>query len=402
MSRPFLPEEHVTPSWSRLEVARPGSWWRVKEVYIRLTGGASLVYGLSGFANPAETRDPRRRTALEAFSALPLEAERQRLQAYLDTLKGVEGSRTDQNAMRDCLPEMLSFVQVFGPIGIGWGMELPVLNPDADRLEREVDRLKHRELERQFGKPLREGSARHGAQGWKVTFYGMAAGRWGTGTVRRWRTWPSGDFETRLELDDRLFADLLWSIMDEQRDLLAAIQLANAIAGGTSTEIRDAARAVGGGSGDVTFNLGIPGETDWSRAIAGDPPPDQWQPFAPGSRVTWPIFGRMVLADLIGRQLNFVEPRVEIDGSDHFLMAWRARSLLEVIYLELFEHVRKRLEFGLGTCGVCGGVIVRTRKASSVRNRWHRGCAAAGRQRNWRQANRRDRAPPLKQQHEVV
>lgn len=392
MSRPFLPQEHVTTSWPRLEVARPGSWWKVEEVYVRLTGGASLVYLLHGFSNPAEARDSRGRTALEALTALPLEAERQRLQAYLDTLKGVEGSRRDQATMRACLPELLSFVRVFGPIGVGWGMELPVRNPDADRLEREVDRLKHRELERHFGKPLRQVSSRQSEQGWKVTFYGMAAGRWGTGTVRRWRTWPGGDFETRLELDDRLFADLLWSIMDEQRALLTAIRLANAIAGGRSTDIRDAARAVGGESGDVTFNLGIPGETDWTRAIAGAPPPDQWKPFAPGSRVKWPLFGRMVLADLIGRQLNFVEPRVEIDGSDRFLMAWRARSLLEVVYLQLFEHLRQRPEFGLGTCAVCTGVIVRTRKSPRVQNRWHRGCAATGRQRNWRLARRSVRA----------
>lgn len=360
----------------------------VAEVYVRLTGGASLIYSLRGFANPAEARDSRGRSALEALTAIPLEAERQQLQAYLDTLKGVEGSRADQDEMRACLSELVSFVTVFGPIGVGWGMEMPVRNPDADRLEREVDRLRHRELERQYGKTLRQVTTRHGEQGWKVTFYGMAAGRWGTGTVRRWRTWPSGDFDTRLELDDRLFADLLWSIMDEQRDLLAAIRLANAIASGRSMEIRDAALAFGGGSGDMTLNLGIPGETDWSRAIAGAPPSGQWKPFASGSRVRWPLFGRMLLADLIGRQLNFAEPRVEIDGSDRFLMAWRARSLLEVVYLQLFEHVRQRLDFGMGSCAVCGGVILRTRKSPRVQNRWHRGCAATGRQRNWRLAKR--------------
>ena len=112
-------------------VGTPGLPWSVRKVYVAITGGARMCYelGQSTTGNLLERRDERNRIALEAFTALRFPEMTAALQAYLESLRGVPGATLDQPPMLAALGELVAFVRRFGPLGIGWGMTMPVENP---------------------------------------------------------------------------------------------------------------------------------------------------------------------------------------------------------------------------------------------------------------------------------
>ena len=116
---------------------------------------------------------------------------------------------------------------------------------------------------------------------------------------------------------------------------------------------------------------------------------ERLQPSAgPAHRVGWVILGRWFLTGLIGRQIDISMPLVDVSPDERGQIRWRATSVLAVMYLELLDYVRRHEESGIGTCGRCGGPILRTRKSGPSGNRWHRGCRA-GRVERWRAARER-------------
>jgi len=124
---------------------------------------------------------------------------------------------------------------------------------------------------------------------------------------------------------------------------------------------------------------------DWRTANRGMVPSSGWfRPFeVHESNVDWVALGRMVLAEHIDVKLSDTTVGVGLrDGIPAF--GWRIGSLLEVIYLQLLDHVRQRLAFGVGNCDFCGAPILRVRRGQ----RWHSGCAPAGRQRESRAARK--------------
>jgi len=105
-----------------------------------------------------------------------------------------------------------------------------------------------------------------------------------------------------------------------------------------------------------------------------------WQPFkAHRGQVDWETLGWSVLAQHLSRVLTWGALRVGLRGHRPQL-GWRVGSLVEVMYLQLLEHVTQHPDFGIGQCDYCGAPILRVRR----QQRWHTGCAPAGRQRESR------------------
>jgi hypothetical protein len=339
----------------------PGLPWSVRRVDVELTlAGPSFVYTLKAGSDGRDVltlRDRRDRLALEAFSALPLDA----MQRELEVIVAAE-HELDQRRLRSAFADLASFSKRFGPLGIGWGMTLPVTNPAAERAERQ---LRDTERQRRGREPSEEPWPK---SPWVVSFYGQAAGRRGFGDVRRLAGAPRPH-------------DTLDRIGTEQRDLRMALQFVEAIA-------RDDERALRALIKETEWARGIslrvdPQGTDWRRVRIGGPRLGRraWDPFAPGEDVDWRLFARLLLSNLVSRQLAFVLPYVDIDAEGRFRQDLRPTSVLEVIYMQLLEHVQERLSFGVTWCGYCGGAILRTRKPGSrTTNRWHgKRCANAGR-----------------------
>jgi hypothetical protein len=384
--------------------------WRAREIYIALTGGIRLRYRLAEAdrrVNLLEERDERSRLALEAFSALPITQMTSALDTYLESLRGQPAAQRDQARMRDALGELVAFVRRFGPLGIGWGMTMQVTNPEADNLARRLEAAERRERDVE---PAAAAHAPRSETRWVASFHGQAAGRWGMGQVRSVRTWESDDLAQRIELDDTILSDGLGRIAEEQADLNDALRLVEQIAladepgeqpDGSQDPGAARLRAFIGTKGGWLIGLSIddpdPLGTNWRRARLGGPARRGpfWNPLAAGEDVDWRLFARLILSNLIGRQLNYVLPYLDVNDEGRFLLDLRPSSTLEVIYLQLLEHVRQRLAFGVGTCHYCGGAILRTRhRDSPTGNQWHRGrCSSAGRARRLREEEASRGAP---------
>lgn len=176
------------------------------------------------------------------------------------------------------------------------------------------------------------------------------------------------------------------------RELAAAVRLADALSRGNVFEIRD---AIGDFPRRPAFDVRDHATDsslafEWRTANRGMVPSSGWfRPFeVHESNVDWVVLGRMVLIEHIDVKLSETSVGVGLrDGNPAF--GWRIGSLLEVVYLQLLDHVRQRLAFGIWNCDLCGAPILRVRRGQ----RWHSGCAPAGRQRESRAARKlRDRS----------
>ena len=363
----------------------PGEWWTVEQ--IDLSPGFLLFYNLSPRqSRPSDVRDRRGRTALEAFGALPTQAMADRLEAYRASL-GTEGewATEDANAL---IVELISFVRTFGPIGVGWGAEFGVRNPDAEVAEREVQR-QHWQLmgldPDQFGQ--RDMSRE---QFWTVTYQVHGPGRTGLPMVSRNLWYPGKPWPERVRLNDLGLPHDYWiDIVEAVRELRETVALAEAVAGRDQLACRSAIREFMPGDPEINFGPPAPSRVDYGPALRGARPArGLLKPFAlPSHRIDWVILGRRFLAELIGRQIDFAMPLADVTASEEIAVRWRTTSVLEVVYLELLDHVRRHPDFGIGTCGKCGGPIVRTRRPGVSGNRWHPGCRG-GRIGTWREKKR--------------
>jgi hypothetical protein len=97
------------------------------------------------------------------------------------------------------------------------------------------------------------------------------------------------------------------------------------------------------------------------------------------TNVDWETLGWTVLTQHLSRMLTWGSLRVVLRGNRPHL-GWRVGSLVEVMYLQLLEHITQHPDFRIGQCDYCGAPILRVRREQ----RWHSGCAPAGRQRESR------------------
>jgi hypothetical protein len=170
-------------------------------------------------------------------------------------------------------------------------------------------------------------------------------------------------------------------------DLLAAVRLVDAVSRGDRFELRDLIRTYRRipvfDVRDYPTRSAI--ALDWRTANLGMKPADGWfRPFeVHEAQVDWVALGRMLLVEQISLQLSQTSIGVGLAG-DTPAFAWRIGSLLEVIYIQLYEHIRQHPGFGIGQCDYCGAPILRVRRVQ----RWHSGCAPAGRQRESRAARK--------------
>lgn len=346
-------------------IAVPYQWWSVDDVAV---GPQLTLYYRLGERRPLRDddghwlRDERGRVALEAFGALPLPSMYERFRAHRDSLKGREDVEPEQAPMLECLGELVGFVRTFGPLGFNWARTFEVRNPDADRA-RSV-----------LAEPGR----------WQVRL--PALGEVGLPRVSQLRAHPELPWETRVRWeDDALPQDFLGPLPGgplcwQQENLHAALRLTNALADGHRDGVRDALRRI---PGYGTFRVRdsadrAPVDIDWRDAMRtpGAPASGWWAPFEvhPG-QVDWIAAGHLWLATFLSAQLAWTRVAIGLDAQARFRSRWIVGSLMEVIYLQLVEHVERRLGFGVGWCGYCGGPILRVRQ----KQRWHRKCANAGR-----------------------
>ena len=360
----------------------PGAWWIVEEV--ALNGPSTLYYRLKpSQAKPSAVRDERGRSALEAFAALPMKAMEDRLRAYGRALREDATTEWDGAHALELVAELVTFVRTFGPIGVGWGGDFGVQNNEADRLQREIDTAHWVALGIDPGSV----SSTEPSSFWRASFWGHGPGRGALPRVER-RYWhPNEPWSERVRLgDEGLPCDGWSSLADEYKDLNLTLELAEAIAQGDQFGCRRATAKFVGENTDFWVGAPRPLTTDYGRALNGiRPASGHVKLFAlPDHQVDWVVLGKSLVADLITRQIDFAMPAVDLSADEGFAVRWRATSVLEVIYLQLLEHVRHRSSFGIGRCEACGGPILRTRHLGGTGNRWHSGCGSRGRVRRWR------------------
>jgi hypothetical protein len=370
-------------------VLLPEMWLSVEQVIV---DGTRLFYRL-GPALPLRDalgrhrHDDRGRVALEAFMALPFAAMYGRLNSYVASLG--DGAEADAAGYRSAFRELVAFVEVFGPLGLEWSRMYLVENPEADRLATENERLKLEALGIDQAQARRVGGL--GTDVWRAGFFQPGILR--PGLVERVRTYPELPWDERVRLgDERVHHDDLgvvngglfsW-VYGVVRDVL---RLVEALARANPIEIRSALSAmprypafwVGGRRDDSALTL------DWRATIKGIAPSDGWfKPFMEHpTQVDWTGLGWRVLAEHFSYALS--ETRMGVGLPDGKLrLGWRIGSLIEVIYLQLFDHVQRHPDFGIGRCDGCGAPILRVRR----QQRWHSGCAPAGRQRESRAARK--------------
>ena len=239
---------------------------------------------------------------MEAFTALDLDAMGERLREYL---AGRAGREPDQEGLRHALREIVGFVRTFGPLGIGWGMTLPVENPEAERLERKL-------LAGVVPETRSESS-------WVASFYGQGAGRWGPGLVRRRHSFPRADLATRLAMDEGMPGDLGRGSSTSRRT--CGTHSGSRTRSRVTTRTYCAGSSRRGRSGYGTFRLRTstqPATTGGASARRVTDTQVDRRRFAAGGDIDWRVFARLMLSNLIGRQLNFVLPYVEVEESRRF------------------------------------------------------------------------------------
>jgi hypothetical protein len=330
-------------------------------------------------------RDPLGRTALEAFGALPLGQMYDRVQSLEEAWRAtaeatraaiVEGDPDRlPRQMLGGLAELVQFVNTFGPLGLDWSRTHPVANQEADRA--------------------------HGRSGrsrlWQVVFPGPGFGIPRVVPV----TYSKGPWADRVRMGDMVLphdflgVERTGPFWNDQDDLRRVLKLVVVLA---ETEpnpiaIRDAAGNLPGfGQYDVRDRgPRDPVDIRWRdamrypRDMGGRP----WLPFEEHpTAVNWPKMGRLMLAQYLSAQLAWTRIEAGMDTSDRIRTRWTPRSLMEVIYLQLLEHVEDRLAFGVAWCPNCGGPVLRTRRSELTQNRAHRGCAALLRKRRQRERAR--------------
>ncbi|HEV8280691.1 MAG TPA: hypothetical protein VGQ02_02435 [Candidatus Limnocylindrales bacterium] len=385
---------------NQLNLAPPHSWWTVKAVAVGMAGGPGLFYRL-GPRKPLRdrtgrwVRDAAGRTALEAFGALPL-GEMYRRLAEVDATWRATGDDATRAALiaadpqgerrrwQDALRELVDFVTTFGPLGFDWSRTYPVENRDADQA---LDRGRAPDT-----------TVERTARRWRVVFPspGFAGAR-----VTQVRTNPAGTWSERIEAGDELLAQdflgvepsgPLWNHHDDLRRVLALV----ATLGEVSPNPHAIRAAAGNMPGLGEYDVRDPGIRDpidrpWREAML--PPRNVgarlWAPFVEHpARVVWPTLGRLILAEYLSAQLAWMTVEAGIDELNRIRTRLTPRSLLQVIYLQLLEHVEERLHFGVGQCLLCHGPILRTRQSGATQNRAHRGCAAVLRKRRQRERDR--------------
>lgn len=369
-------------------IALPESWHSVTGVVVR---GTSVYYHL-GFPRPLRDldgryhRDERGRVALEAFLGLPFEAMFDRLETYRRSLIG--GNVEDDPARyRDAFRELVSFVETFGPFGFDWGQTHQVLNLEADRLAKENWQLSLAAA----GIDATGAPPSVGTPIWRLVFPEL--GQPFLGQVDQVMTYPELAWDERVRLGDPRIPHDDVGMREAgpfafvRRDLLATVRLADAVARRDRFELRDLIRTFPrAGVFDVRdYPTRSAIALDWRTANLGLKPADGlFRPFeVHETQVDWVALGRMILVEQISLQLLRTSVGVGLAG-DVPVFAWRIGSLLEVIYLQLYEHIRQHPDFGIGACDYCGAPILRVRRLQ----RWHSGCAPAGRQRESRAARK--------------
>jgi hypothetical protein len=393
--------------------APPHSWWTVHEIALGRTGGLTLYYRL-GPRQPIRDeqgrwrRDPQGRTALEAFGALPFGEMYRRLregdEAWRASDEATRAAIVDADPDREprrwlaALEELGAFVQRFGPLGFDWARTQQVRNREADRALDELDRRRMTDVLGAKGTVAKPGPVARRSRDWQVIFRGPG---FTMPEVQEVRTFRDYSWSARVRLgDERLWHDFLglepsgplWFHQDHLRRVL---DLVTALSGDRQNPhvIREAVGRIPGiGVYDVTESgARDPVDLNWREAMRPprDPVDGRWVPFRehPG-RVDWAIAGRLALAEYLSGQLAWTAIGAGLDEDGQVRTRWTVDSLLEVIYLQLLEHVEERLDFGVGTCPHCGGPILRTRRSERTQNRAHRGCAAILRKRRQRERAR--------------
>lgn len=361
-----------------------------------VVSGTRLFYRL-GDAMPLRDgagryrRDERGRIALEAFMALPVGAMYQRFAAYLGSIKQ-SGGEPDEAGYRDAFTEVVGFVELFGPLALEWTRLHLVENPEADRLAEENWRRTIEVLEVDSSHPPQRRT--FGSEIWRLRL--PRPGISEHGQVERVTTFPDLPWHERVRLgDERVPHDDLGvanvgPLASAHWTLGRVLALVDALPKGKPLEVRaaleDFPRYPAFWVGERARQSSM--ELDWRASMRGMAPADGWfLPFkAHPGQVDWLEFGRQILAEHFHYELSSTSIGVGLRNGK-VALGWRHGSLMEVIYLQLLDHVIKHPEFGIGTCDFCGAGILRVRRGQ----RWHTGCAPAGRQRESR-ADRKRRA----------
>jgi hypothetical protein len=363
----------------------PGAWWTVEEV--ALSPALGLTYRLGRReGRPADRRDGHGRSVLEAFASLPMEQMSGSLEEYRASLRGRADSVWEQEPALGAISEMVGFVRDFGPVGVGWGAEFGIHNPEADRLEREMAEARLRALG--FEPPPAASLADEDAISyWTISFWGHGPGHGAIPSAIRHATYPELAWAERIRLDDPGLPHDYWlQIVEEYVALGRTLTLVEAIARDDWIACRKAIRAFAPND-DVTWHLSARAPKGFDRASAFRPnrAGTQVKPFRlPKHEVDWVLLATFLLADLISRQIDFAMPLVAVWGRAQVEARPQGTSLLELVYLELLEHVQRRPDFGVGQCRACGGPLLRTRRPGLTGNGWHKGCSRSARVLAWR------------------
>jgi hypothetical protein len=394
--------------------APPFSWWTADKIVVAMDTGPSFFY-VVGPRRPIRdqegrwVRDSTGRMALEAFGALPLADMYRRLREGSEAwiASGDEAARSaiiaadperESRRWREDLDPLVRFVEQFGPLGFDWSRTRWVANPEADRALDEIDRRRIADVVRAAGGSVDAVRLESKRRAWQVIERGpgFSIPKVSQAYVYPDLSWPERVLRGDVALDhDYLGLEPTGPLWNHQDDLRRALNLVKALGAAKPNrfDIRDAA---GNMPGFGEYSVRDHGDRDpvdvrWRDAMVQ--PRDLggrlWAPFREHeTAVKWVAAGRMMLAEFLSKQLAGTKIEVGLDEAGDYRTRWTPGSLLEIIYLQLLEHVEERLEFGVGDCPNCGGPILMTRRSPRTRNRGHHGCAAVLRKRRQREKAR--------------
>ena len=329
-------------------------------------------------------RDARGRRALEAFTALDLPALEAELSSYGRGLGNAGNRAWDEAAAATQLHPLRDFVLTFGPLGVDWGSRFRISDASLRRL------LRGSQPSSTATEPSNVRSRGNATRFAIASFRGHGPGRLANPVVREGIAYPGLPHDERRYLDDDALAHDDWQAIDDAtRDLRLTLAIADAVARGSAAATREAMLAfLKDENWEFDASPAGPWYTEYGAAITGYRPSDVFRPFRlPSHQVDWRALARRFLADLITRQIDFAVPLVQVDAAEEFAIRWRATAVLEVIYLQLLDHMTGRADFGIGTCKACRGAILRTRRPGPTEDQWHAGCRG-GRVRAWRASKR--------------